>query len=273
MINKEKIDIYLKRFIDYICNVQEILKKPEMMILPGQISFFIILSMVPLITLIAYLSLYFGFSAEVFINVIRNNFGSNIANIIMPIMTGKSFDLNVLIIFIVMFYITSNGAHSIIIASNEMYNIEHAGFIKRRVKAFVLTILILLLIIFVMLVPAFGKLILKGFNFFNIKHTLLKAYKLMQGPVSYIVIFIFIKFIYYIAPDKQVSNVNRGSLFTTVGWILSTHIYSYYINGFSSYELFYAGLSNFAVLMIWIYFLSYIFVIGMGLNYQSDNNK
>ena len=38
----------------------------------------------------------------------------------------------------------------------------------------------------------------------------------------------------------------------------------------SSYEILYGGLANVALLMIWLYFISYIFVIGLALNYGDE---
>ena len=38
-------------------------------------------------------------------------------------------------------------------------------------------------------------------------------------------------------------------------------------------DLLYGGLSNIAILMLWIYFLSYIFVIGMSLNSLGENKE
>ena len=59
--------------------------------------------------------------------------------------------------------------------------------------------------------------------------------------------------------------MNLGALFTTVGWIIATYLYGYYSTNIARYDLFYAGLSNIAILMLWIYLLSYILVIGLSL--------
>jgi uncharacterized BrkB/YihY/UPF0761 family membrane protein len=77
------------------------------------------------------------------------------------------------------------------------------------------------------------------------------------------------------APDKKIPshNVNGGAIFTTFGWIGITALYSYYINTFANYSVFYGSLANIVVLMIWVYFLSYAFVIGMAMNYHQDLEK
>ena len=60
--------------------------------------------------------------------------------------------------------------------------------------------------------------------------------------------------------------MNKGALFTTIGWIIVTAIYSFYISHFANYQMFYGGISTIIVMMIWIYFLSYILVMGIAIN-------
>ncbi len=258
----------LNRIKKFILNVWEIMWRPEMAVLPGQLAFFVILSLVPIITLIGYGASFFDISVGTIIKVIEANFGADITQLILPIIGGKSIDLNLLLMLGLMFYVASNGADSIIVASNQIYNIKQSSWIKRRIKALFLTIMIVILVLFVLLVPAFGSKIIDTVDYFNMKSTLANILEIMQGPISWLIMFVFIKIIYTISPDRAQpsSRVNLGAIFTTAGWIIATAIYSYYIKNFAEYKLFYAGLSNIAILMLWIYFLSFIFVIGMSLN-------
>ena len=77
------------------------------------------------------------------------------------------------------------------------------------------------------------------------------------------------------APDKKMpsTNVNGGAIFTTIGFILITKLYSFYIAEFANYSVFYGSLANIVILMLWVYFLSYVFVIGMAMNYHEEMEK
>ena len=77
-----------------------------------------------------------------------------------------------------------------------------------------------------------------------------------------------IKILYILAPDKRIerNNVVYGSLFTSASWIIITQLYSWYIENFSNYVTFYGSISNILILMMWLYFICYIFVLGMALN-------
>ena len=63
--------------------------------------------------------------------------------------------------------------------------------------------------------------------------------------------------------------MTRGAVFTSLGWILVTAIYSYYVNHFANYDIFYGGLSNLIIMMMWIYIIAYIFVIGIAINVET----
>ena len=54
---------------------------------------------------------------------------------------------------------------------------------------------------------------------------------------------------------------------------MGTKVFSLYVNNYANYSHLYGGLASIVVLMIWIYYLSYIFVVGMSLNSQKDDEK
>lgn len=60
--------------------------------------------------------------------------------------------------------------------------------------------------------------------------------------------------------------MNKGAIFATGGFIISTAIYSYYVNNIADYSYMYGNLSNIIILMILVYVISYILVIGIAIN-------
>ena len=94
------------------------------------------------------------------------------------------------------------------------------------------------------------------------------TYNILKYPLSFGLVFISIKMLYIMAPDIKINpkEVNYGAAFTSMSWVVVTQLYSLYVEHFSNYGSLYGSLSNLLVLMWWIYILSYIFVLGMGLN-------
>ena len=264
-----------KYVIDFFSKVWEIIKKPEMKVLPGQLAFFVIISMVPIISIISWIGNMAGVSVEAVSEFLGKIFSSVKFDLIIPNLFGRQLSLEFLIVIIVTFVTASNGADSVIVASDQIYGIKQENFIKRKIKAIVITLLLCVLYIFVLIVPLLGNKIMASFDYFDLKNIIDPILTLVRGPITWVIIYFFLKSIYVLAPDKEVSRkgINLGALFSTVLWVIATYIYSVWINNFNSYDMYYGSLSSLAILMLWIYLLCYIFVIGLCLNVKVENEE
>ncbi len=262
---------------DFFNNIIKVLRRPDMVILPGNLSFFFVLAIIPSLSLISYGASILNLSVDYLYNFIANSFSSDIANLILGVNLSNNAGLHFFITVIIGFYIASNGADSIITASNTIYGIENSKWLKRRLKALGMSLLIVILFIFMLIVPVFGNTIISLVEEVNlnsdITRQIIAIFNLLEGPITWLIIFIIVKIIYKIAPDKKPKQrvINYGAIFTTIGFIVGTKIFSIYVNNYASYSALYGGLASIVVLMIWIYYLSYIFVVGMALNSQKDD--
>lgn len=261
----------VKKFID---NFLTVIRRPEMLVLPGQLAFFFILSVVPMLTLVSYAVVSFNLSFDVVESFISSTLGSDVASLLIPQVSNINFSIGFIVTLLVGFFFASNGASSIIITSNTIYGIEDKGFVRRRVKGMIMTLFIVILFLFIILVPLFGDSIVRVAQNIhtNSKTTISLIIKVLNGPLSWFIIFFFIKILYTMAPDKKIpsSQTTYGALFTSIGWILATAIYSFYINNIAHYSIFYGSLANIIVLMLYTYLLATIFTIGLALNYRRD---
>ena len=264
-----------QRVKNILTKLYNIIRKPEMLILPGNLAFFLVLSVFPIIILIGLIASTFSLSLDSIVAFINENLPRQIFDIITTFISGKGIDFNVGFFTVTAFVLASNGPHSIIVTSNTLYNFEQGSYLNRRIKALILTILLVLLFIFIIVVLAFGNIIVKAiFEKGILKNLSSFAYSMfvyLKWPIAFFIIFFSIKLLYTIAPDYNIPSryVNKGAIFTTLGWILTTAIYSYYVTHFSKYDIFYGSLSNIIILMMYIYFLSYILVLGIAINSSS----
>ena len=253
--------------------------RPEMLILPGQIAFFLFLSVVPTLTLIGYACSYLNLSNDLVQSFLSNILSQNVADLLVPILTATEITPAFFISLGVGYFVASNGMSSIIVASNTIYGIKDSGFFKRRLKAIVMELVIVMLFLFLLIVPLLGNSIIELLHHLNLDtettSIVISIFDFLGGPFSWLIIFLFIKTIYTMAPDKKFlsRSVNGGALFTTMAWIGITELYSLYISKYANYSLFYGSLANIVILMLWVYFLSYAFVIGMAMNYHQDLEK
>ena len=269
----KKVKLKLKEFLD---NFFKVLQRPEMSILPGQLAFFFVLAIVPTITLISYEAALLNLSTDVIYDFIGSAFSSDIASMLLATTSSSEKGIGFFLVVIVGYFIASNGPASIIITSNTIYGEKQEGFFRRRLKALIMTFVLVLLFIFMLIVPVFGTKIIELFKFVdlnsNVTDNVSMIITFLQGPITWLIMYFFIKILYTMAPNKKVrsKNVGYGALFTTFSWVIITYIYSYYINNLAHYSTFYGGLANIVILMFWFYLLAYAFTIGMALNYRKE---
>ncbi len=262
---KDRFEIFLSKII-------LILKKPQMGFLPGHLAFFFVMSIIPIITLLVFFGSLLNIPSNELLEFFNNVLPKGVGGILVPAFTESTINFGTILLVLVTFFIASNGAHSIIITSNNLYNIKNDDIIKQRVKSIFLILIIIMLLLFTFIIPIFGQYIIDIIsnlsNSDTLHNNLNAIYKILQLPVSIIFIYFNIKLIYTLAPDKAIKSreVTYGALFTTISWVLVTQIYTFYINNLANYSRVYGNLSNIIVLMLYMYLLAYVFVVGMALN-------
>lgn len=247
----------------------EILQKPEMQILPGQIAFYFIMSIIPIAAISAIIASYITKSFD-FLDTIGSVMPSVLANILVSLTNDMQFQ-GVAFVLILYLLLGSNAPASIITASNMLYNVKQPSYLRLKIKSFVMTIIIVMLLLFVVLIPLFGDVIVKFFiEVFN--SNFLYNYKwfyiIIKGVISFLIMYFIIKVLYTLAPSAKIksSTTTKGALFTTVGWIVATYIFAFYITNIASYDVIYGNFANILILLLWVYILAYLFVVGMAFN-------
>ena len=257
---------------EFVRKAIAIIKRPDMRILPGQLAFFLVLSMIPLLALVGTIGSKLGLSMTSFRNALESTVPDAVINTLFPADATTGLNFNVTVFFIAAFLLASNGAYSVITTSNRIYQVEDNSEIRRRSKAVLLTFILVSLLFFLILVPAFGDSLisLAEINLHNeqLASFIRNIYLLGKYPLSLFLLYFNIKLIYILAPDKEVTSneVRAGAMFTTIFWLLSSKIYAFYVEYFSHYDIFYGSMSNILVLLFWVYILAYIFTLGMSFN-------
>lgn len=246
-----------------------ILKKPEMKILPGQIAFYFLMSIVPIAAISAIAASYItkSFTMAETLNTVMP---VALSNIIVSLsnnmhLQGMAF---VTVLYALM---ASNAPSSIIIASNMLYDVKQPRYLKLKIKSFIMIIMIVVLLMFVILIPLLGDLIIKTLiELFKMSflYNYREIYQIIKVIASCLIMYTILKLLYTIAPDKKIKSrtTTKGAIFTTISWILITYLFAFYITNIASYDAIYGNFANVLILLIWLYLLAYLFVIGMAIN-------
>lgn len=262
---KEKVKGYFRKLI-------EILKKPEMAILPANIAFYIILAIIPLFTIVALIISSFDISIDLITDMVKEIIPGDASDIIVGVISGKGFDGNIGFFNIVAVIVASNGTYAMINTSDAIYKIKETDWLKKRISSLFLLFIIIVLFVFMLIVPVFGENILNLMRKADLlaiyADEIIALFNILKWPITLFIIYFNIKLVYAIAPSKNIrsSETTYGAMFTTVCWIVATVIFRFYLTYFARYDIIYGNLSSLIILMVWVYFLSYIFVLGMGIN-------
>lgn len=264
----------MKKFIK---KVIKLFSKEELYILPASLTYYFVLALIPILTLVVLIAGSFNVSVDSVIALINDVLPNKVALFVTEIISGKGFDSNIGIFNIIAFCVATNGSYAIIKTANNLYKIEESDIIKDRIKSIIILIDILMLMLFMIIVPIFGEkiLLLVQESVGNLKDIIV-ILNIIKWPLTFLVLFINVKLIYTISPSKSIKSKNTtlGSLVTTVLWILSIVVLGYYLDYLANYDILYGNLSGIIMLMIWIYVIAFVFVLGMVINtmYYKGNN-
>ena len=111
----------MKKIKNYFFEIWNVLRLPEMLILPGNLAFYLILSLIPIISLIGIITSNLNLSTSVITNYFNASLPSQVAEIFIDLFTRSDLGTTSTIFFILGFYVASNGPGSLITASNVLY--------------------------------------------------------------------------------------------------------------------------------------------------------
>lgn len=256
------------KFKYYIKQAFVTFNQMEMRILPGNIAFFFVLALIPMITIVVIIASYFSISVDTIIHFVQDLIPDEAGQLIVEVISGKGFDSSVGAFNVIALFGASNGTYAIINASNTLYQVDQRDALKDRIKSVLLLFILLLLLIFLIVVPMFGGKILSLFGTGHFVNRMKFIYQIIRWPITFFLIYINLKLIYTIAPSKVIPSrsTTYGAMFTTIIWTIATAIFSYYLKHFANYNVIYGNLSSIIILMMWLYIISYVFVMGIAIN-------
>lgn len=263
------------KFRYYIKRAFQTFNQMEMRVLPGNVAFFFVLALIPIITIIMILGSYFSVSIDTIVHFIKSIMPGESGDLIIEFISGKGFDSNVGAFNIIAFFTASNGTYAIINASNTLYQVNKSDALKDRIRSVLLLFILVILIVFLIIVPLFGEKILSLLGKGILANNIRLIYRIIRWPTTFFLIYVNLKLIYTIAPSKIIpsKSTTYGAVFTTIIWTIATAVFSYYLKFFANYNVIYGNLSNIIILMMWIYIISYVFVMGIAINVTNLNEN
>ena len=164
----------------------------------------------------------------------------------------------------------SSGLTAVIKGLNKAYDEEEKrSFIKVQIVAILNTIALVFMIlaafIFLVFGNVLGKFIASHLAQLNGFWKMWDALRYFGVILNMILIFTVI---YHFIPSRRLhwKEVLPGAIFTTIGWIVVSIGFAFYIDNFGNYSLIYGSLGAVFTLMTWLFISSIIILLGGELN-------
>ncbi len=179
--------------------------------------------------------------------------------------------------FFLALYFSTNGVNSLIEAFNASYHIkEIRPIIKQRILSLLLTLLLALILIITITLIIFGKLTVNYFTEIEIISRS-AAILILFGKwfAILLMLFIGISILFHFGPSikSKWQLFSAGSILASLGIIITSIGFNYYVNNFSQYNKIYGSIGTLMIILIWIYFNSIILLTGFELNVSILNAK
>lgn len=232
----------------------------------AQLSFYFILSLVPIVLLISQLMGFFlETSIEDAVGWILGYVKGGLAVEIEQLLSYKSAGAVNIIFLIIALWAASRAQFSMMRITNFTFSEGKStgkGYFRDRLRAFKTMAFTLFVIIMALVVLVYGGKLL------NLLTDNAEVWLFLRWPVAYALYFLMISYNYYMLPSNKVKfrEIIPGSIFASIGLLIVTVVYSAYTSTVVNYDILYGSLATVVALMFWFYFLAWVLCLGVLFN-------
>lgn len=262
-----------KSFIGFLIYFVVKVKNDDIFALSAQLAYYLILSFFPFLIFLMTIIGFSNLDSMEVIGGLRSILPSSAfqlisSTIVEIIETQNSGLLGASLLLVI--WASSSAFRAVIKGVNKAYNVrEERPFIKRIFISIIFTFALASLILSTLIMLVFGKLIGNILMYFlPFTEFLQTLWNILRYVIIVAMMIIIFAVMYRYTPCKKIGWKESfpGAIVCTIGWIIVSLGFSFYINNFSNYSKLYGGLGAVIILMTWLYITSIIFIIGGEIN-------
>lgn len=260
---------YKKFYNCLLCRIRD----DDVTAVSTQIAYYSLLSFFPFLIFIISLTKLGSIPMMEVINIIEYFLPEESISLIRNILNRSGGENSYFLSFIgilTTIWIESEGVGNAIKGLNKAYDVEELRpYWKVKGWSLIYTLILIIIILFTFIFLIFGKYVgiylIVRMNIDTIFYTILRfiIYIALIGIIG----LVFTAF-YSNTPNKDLSfrQVLPGALFSTLGWVITSTIFSTYFNNFVDYGKIYGSIGGVFILLIWLYLTSLLLMIGGEIN-------
>ena len=167
---------------------------------------------------------------------------------------------------------SSNGIMALMKAVNRAFDLEEdRPYLKLKGLSILFTLGLFLTLIVAFTVLVFGETIFR-FLFSSYIGPMLVLWKVLKLLIPLIFMILVFTMLYKWSPSIKkgikikVSQSLPGAVFSSIGWVVLSTGFSFYVSNFSNYSKTYGSLGGVIAFLIWLYMSSIVIVLGAEVN-------
>lgn len=274
----DKVKIEMNRLsekhktLKFIKGIVKRIKDDHVGDISAQITYYLLLALFPFMIFLLNLLMYFDIDQTKLMDTISKimpaESSSLVFNIVNEVITSSGVTL-LSIGMITTLWSASKGANAIIKGLNKAYDVEEerSFFIVKGVGVLAtlgIPIIIIASFLFLVLGEQIGTFISDNLGLTDY----LGLWEMLRFLIPLSSMTLYFTFLFKLAPNRHIKfkQVIAGALFSTIGWITISALFSFYVSRFGNFSKVYGGIGSIIILLLWLNLSSTILIIGGEIN-------
>jgi membrane protein len=113
-------------------------------------------------------------------------------------------------------------------------------------------------------------------NLIGVGDTAVDAWNIAKWPVLLILVSLMFAVLYWAAPSVRHPGfrwITPGGLLATLGWVLASLAFAFYVANFGSYNKTYGALAGPIIFLVWLWISNVMILLGAELNSEIENGR
>ncbi len=236
------------------------------------IAYFMFLSILPIVILASQALGLFSLSIDTILKWAEINVSGSGFEMIQSLLRHRSTGTNNLILILIVMWAASRANIYLIRLTNYTLfdgEIMGRGYIRDRMKSLITVALAIATITLSLVVLVYLPIYIEtAFKANEITEAIGNVWLSMRWLVVLGLYFLVISVVFYALPSWRIpyAEIIPGSIFTSIGLILVSYGFNFYVNLSTNYDILYGSFANAVAIIIWFWIMGWVLVLGIIFN-------
>ena len=236
------------------------------------IAYFMFLSILPIVILASQALGLFSLSIDTILKWAEINVSGSGFEMIQSLLRHRSTGTNNLILILIVMWAASRANIYLIRLTNYTLfdgEIMGRGYIRDRMKSLITVALAIATITLSLVVLVYLPIYIEtAFKANEITEAIGNVWLSMRWLVVLGLYFLVISVVFYALPSWRIpyNEIIPGSVFTSIGLILVSYGFNFYVNLSTNYDILYGSFANAVAIIIWFWIMGWVLVLGIIFN-------